>query len=397
MILSLSLADLKHERILSICAVAAMTAVLAPLLLLFSLRYGILSSLEHNLSSNPQNLEIRMLSGYKLSQAFFDDLRSDPNVGFVVEMTRALSVSADISCNGKVKSGAECIPTAKGDPLLAFSSIEDLAADDEVVVSSTLATDMKAKIGDQLRLSISRIKDGQTQRTVHSFKIAGVLRSSLSSGYKLYLPLAVITAMEDYRDGYEPLIFSDGSNQNSTRDNFAKVRLYARDIDSVKPLSEKLRKNYNIQDKLADIEELKALTRTLNFIFITIASVSVIGGSLAVGGLIFSGICRKERALALLRISGLSDLGVVLMIVLENMILATIAFISSLFLYESGSLVLAKYFSQALKEGMVISMLTYEHFLIFFITSLLLCALISVVIALVKILPVTPAQAMRKE
>lgn len=397
MILSLSLADLKHERILSICAVAAMTAVLAPLLLLFSLRYGILSTLEHNLSSNPQNLEIRMLSGYKLSQAFFDDLRSDPNVGFVVEMTRALSVSADISCNGKVKSGAECIPTAKGDPLLAFSSIEDLAADDEVVVSSTLATDMKAKIGDQLRLSISRIKDGQTQRTVHSFKIAGVLRSSLSSGYKLYLPLAVITAMEDYRDGYEPLIFSDGSNQNSARDSFAKVRLYARDIDSVKPLSEKLRKNYNIQDKLADIEELKALTRTLNFIFITIASVSVIGGSLAVGGLIFSGICRKERALALLRISGLSNLGVVLMIVLENMILATIAFISSLFLYESGSLVLAKYFSQALKEGMVISMLTYEHFLIFFITSLLLCALISVVIALVKILPVTPAQTMRKE
>lgn len=395
MILSLSLADLKHERILSICAVAAMTAVLAPLLLLFSLRYGILSTLEHNLSSNPQNLEIRMLSGYKLSKPFFDDLRADPDVGFAVEMTRALSVSADISCNGKVKSGAECIPTAKGDPLLAFSKIADLSSEDEVVVSDAVASDMKGNIGDLIRVSISRIKDGQTQRSVHDFKIAGVLPSSLSSGYKLYLPLTVITAMEDFRDGYEPLIFSDGSYQNSARESFAKVRLYAKDIDSVKPLSEKLRSKYNIQDKLADIEELKALTRTLNFIFITIASVSVIGGALAVGGLIFSGISRKERALALLRISGFSNLGVVLMIVCENMILSTIAFIFSLLLYEAGSIAFAKYFSQALKDGTVVSMLTYGHIGTFFLSSLLLCALISVVITVCKVLPVAPAQAMR--
>ena len=395
MILSLSLADLKHERLLSICAVAAMTAVLAPLLLLFSLRYGILSTLEHNLSSNPQNLEIRMLSGYTLPKAFFDDLRADPDVGFAVEMTRALSVSADISCNGRVKSGAECIPTAKGDPLLAFSEIADLQAEDEVVVSAAVASDMKGRAGDLIRVSISRIKDGQTQRAVHSFKIAGVLPSSLSSGYKLYLPLTVITAMEDFRDGYEPLIFSDGTHQNSARESFAKVRLYAKDIDSVKPLSDKLRAKYNIQDKLADIEELKALTRTLNFIFITIAAVSVTGGALAVGGLIFSGISRKERALALLRISGLSDCGVILMIVLENMILSTLAFIFSLLLYEAGAVAFAKYFSQALKEGMVVSKLTYGHLGIFLVASLLLCAFISAVITACRVLPVTPAQAMR--
>ncbi len=395
MILSLSLADLKHERVLSICAIAAMTAVLAPLLLLFSLRYGILSTLEHNLSSNPQNLELRMLSGYNLPRSFFEELRSDPNVGFAVEMTRALSVSADVSSNGRVKTGAECIPTATGDPLLAFSSIKDLANDDEVVISNSLASDMKAKIGDSIRLAISRIKDSQTQRAVQSFKIKGILPSSLSSGYKLYLPLKVIIAMEDYRDGYEPLIFSDGSNENCARESFAKVRLYAKDIDSVKPLSMKLREKYNIQDKLAEIEELKALTRTLNFIFITIASVSVIGGALAVGGLIFSGISRKERSLALLRISGLSDLGIVLMIALENMILAMIAFIASFLLYEAGALAFSKYFSQALKDGMVVSMLTPLHLVIFFIASLLLCAFISVLITVTKVLPVTPAQALR--
>ena len=230
---------------------------------------------------------------------------------------------------------------------------------------------------------------------MHSFKIAGVLPSSLSSGYKLYLPLTVITAMEDFRDGYEPLIFSDGTHQNSARESFAKVRLYAKDIDSVKPLSDKLRAKYNIQDKLADIEELKALTRTLNFIFITIAAVSVTGGALAVGGLIFSGISRKERALALLRISGLSDCGVVFMIVLENMILSTLAFIFSLLLYEAGAVAFAKYFSQALKEGMVVSKLTYGHLGIFLVASLLLCAFISAVITACRVLPVTPAQAMR--
>ena len=82
MILKLCLGDLRHEGLLSLCAVASLVAVIAPLLLLFSLRYGILSSMEHDLKANPLNLEIKMLQGYTLKEDFFKTLRADPHTAF---------------------------------------------------------------------------------------------------------------------------------------------------------------------------------------------------------------------------------------------------------------------------------------------------------------------------
>ncbi|MGN0909368.1 MAG: hypothetical protein ACI4NA_07075, partial [Succinivibrio sp.] len=76
MILKLALSDLKCDRLMSVCAAAAMTAVIAPLLLLFSLRYGIITSLEENLRNSPANLEIKMLSGYELDSGFFRQMRA---------------------------------------------------------------------------------------------------------------------------------------------------------------------------------------------------------------------------------------------------------------------------------------------------------------------------------
>ena len=59
MIFSLSLRSLNADRLMSLCIIMAMTAVIAPLLLLFSLRFGIISKAEHDLAANPNNLGIK--------------------------------------------------------------------------------------------------------------------------------------------------------------------------------------------------------------------------------------------------------------------------------------------------------------------------------------------------
>ncbi len=63
MIFKLALKSLKFEKLLNFCLVAALCSVIAPLLLLFSLRYGIITTLESNLKANPNNLEIKFMSG----------------------------------------------------------------------------------------------------------------------------------------------------------------------------------------------------------------------------------------------------------------------------------------------------------------------------------------------
>lgn len=397
MILKLCLGDLKHERLLSLCAVAALVAVIAPLLLLFSLRYGIVSSMEHDLKANPLNLEIKMLQGYTLHEEFFKILRADPHTAFAVEMTRSLSVTADVSANHKAKSGAECIPTANGDPLFAYSGIKDLQDDESAVISAALAEDLGCTSGDTLRIAVPRVRGGKNERAVASFKITGILKASLATGYKLYLTVPAITAMEDFRDGYEPLIFSDGSFQNRERQSYAKVRLYAKDLDSVEYLSKKLRQDFQIADKLSEIEDLKALTRVLNFIFTVIAAVSSTGGFAAVGGLMLAMAARKERALCSLRISGLSDHGVILMLVFENVILGSLAFLFSVLLYLLGSWLFANYFAPLLSEHNAVSVLTFGHFCSFYLVVLSGCAALSFLIARYKVLAVPLSMALRRD
>ncbi len=396
MILKLALSDLKWDRLMSVCAVAAMTAVIAPLLLLFSLRYGILSTLEDSLKSNPLNLEIRMLSGYQLDEGVFKELRADPRVGFAVEMTRALSVTANVSAQGRAKSMVETIPTAPGDPLLRLSSIADLTGDHEAVVSQALAEDLGCKAGDELKVAISRTVGGKMQNSVQVFEVKGVLKGALASNYKIYLPLKAVIAMEDWRDGYEPEIFSDGSKPNARRTSFAKVRLYAKDLESVVPLSKKLRAHYSISDKLPEIENVEAIARVLNFIFATVACVSGIGGAAALGGLILSAASRKERAYSMLRITGLSNSGVIAMLVLENLILGGCAFALSCLLCAAGSWVFNAYLGSGLEGGAVVSALRPWHWAAGFLSCELCCALLALLAARFKILSQAPVAALRE-
>ena len=58
----LAMQDLWHDRIISFCIVSSLVAVIAPLLLLFGLRFGIVNQLQNDLANDPRNLEIRMLS-----------------------------------------------------------------------------------------------------------------------------------------------------------------------------------------------------------------------------------------------------------------------------------------------------------------------------------------------
>lgn len=396
MILSLSLSDLKADRLMSLCAVAAMTAVIAPLLLLFSLRYGILTSLEDNLKNSPANLEIRMLSGYELNQDFFDEMKADPDVGFIVGVTRALSLTSDLMGKGRVKTMVDTVPTAKGDPLFKFSKVADLKDARSCVLTASLASDLNVKEGDSVKLAISRTVDGSLQSTARSLTVTGVLKNAAAAGAHIYLTLDVITAMEDWRDGYEPLLFSDGSKPNTVRKTYSKARIYAKDLNSLERLSKKLRSRFNISDKSSEVDNIRAIASVLNFIFMTVALVSVTGGALSLGGLILSSASRKARAYSMLRLIGLQPRGVIALIALEDLILGALAFALSFILYSAGAFAFNSHFAAFVSEGAVICSLTPLHIVLAFLICELVCALLSLAVARFRVLSFTPAAALRE-
>ena len=54
-ICGMALRDYWHERALSLCAVLALATVLAPLLILFGVRNGVISNLQERLLQDPRN------------------------------------------------------------------------------------------------------------------------------------------------------------------------------------------------------------------------------------------------------------------------------------------------------------------------------------------------------
>jgi putative ABC transport system permease protein len=120
LLIELAARDLWHDRKVSLCIVASLVAVIAPLLLLFGLKHGVVSQLNDELLSDPRNLEVRMLGNYDLAGGWFERLRAQPGVGFVIPLTRSLNTQADLQRDSQhFVANAEVIPTASGDPLIA--------------------------------------------------------------------------------------------------------------------------------------------------------------------------------------------------------------------------------------------------------------------------------------
>ncbi|MGO3130659.1 MAG: ABC transporter permease, partial [Alcaligenes sp.] len=68
----LAWADLRFDWRISFCMVAAMVAVVAPLLLLFGLKHGVVTQLQQELLQDPRNLEVKMLSSGSFDQAWLE-------------------------------------------------------------------------------------------------------------------------------------------------------------------------------------------------------------------------------------------------------------------------------------------------------------------------------------
>lgn len=395
MILKLALCSLRFDKIISICIVASLCAVIAPLLLLFSLRFGIISNLEHKLSSNPSNLEIRMMSGYRLDQQFFDELKNNPHIGFVIPLTRSLSVTANISFNGRIVQNLETLPTAAGDPIVREMGFDGELSLTEAYLSETTAQDLGLKTGDTFKFVISRITDNKTVNAVVPFTLKGIVKKELLPHKTIMVNFNTLVYMEDFRDGFEPPVFSDGSNPNSERQNFAKARIYVKSLNDLEPVSRMLRQNYSISDKLASVENLKAISKVLSFIFTTIALTSIAGGVMATIGLIFTNLSRLEKTFALLFLSGLSKGGVFFIVVIQNFILSVCAYLCSLGLFYAGMFTFNLYFKDLLGPETLVSILTVSHVVTGGLMTVFICVLVSMVLCRFKVLNLKVADSLR--
>jgi putative ABC transport system permease protein len=202
--LDLVIRDLGHDWKLSTCLVLAIAAVVAPLLILFGLKFGTITTLENRLLNDPKNLEIIPRSTLSRSQAWFDNLKKRSEIAFVVPSTRKIAATL----NAQVMKGTgrsdttrlDIVPTAVGDILLLKNEVK-IPSKEECVLTRKAAEVMGATKGDLLQCSIGRTSSGNYEKVTFSLRVTSILPEKAGSRNALYASLDLLQAIEAYRDG----------------------------------------------------------------------------------------------------------------------------------------------------------------------------------------------------
>ncbi len=199
LLLSLAWADYRGEARLSLCAIFALAAVITPLLVLFGLKYGLVSTLTERLERAPSVREIIPVGGARYRAEDIAALAARADVAFAVPRTRQIAATADLSGGGETALSVEMIPSAAGDPLLAGLPQPDRPT--RVVLSHGAAEKLGAQPGERIVARIGRRMDGQAQSQRLELEVLAVLPQERFARDALFAPLALLEAAEDYRDG----------------------------------------------------------------------------------------------------------------------------------------------------------------------------------------------------
>jgi len=335
LVASLAWQDYRNDAWLSVCSVLALVAVIAPLLVLFGLKFGLVSSLTERLENDPATREIIPLGGGRFSSEFVEQLRQRSDVAFALPRTRQIAATAQL---GAVT--VEMLPTAANDPLLAGLPMPKGL--DQIVLSHTAAEKLGAKAGDWLEASFGRQVAGRIESQRLRVQVLQVAPLEAFARDGLFAPLGLLEAAEDYRDGRAVPAFGwDGDAVGVSEQRvYPAFRLYARRLVDVEPLRVYFAgQNLLVSTQAQTIAQVQSLSRNLSIVFWLIAGLALAGAFAAIFAGALASVARKRRELSVLRLLGFSTAGLLLFVVLQALYSAGFAAALSGLLYglaESG-------------------------------------------------------------
>lgn len=394
----LALADLWHDRKVSLCVCASLVTVIAPLLLLFGLKHGVISHLQHDLLRDPRNLEIQMKGNGKYEPAWLEAWQANPLTGFAIGLTRSLNVEAQLYRTGRhFVESAEIIPTAKGDPLLADMTLEGWR-DTSVILSQRAAEKLGVGAGDTLRIRLTRRLDSRPEMGEQTLHVHGILPAATYQRDAALVHPDLLHKLEWFRDGFAvtDLGVDTGRDLGEAARRYARARIYARDVDAVEPLQQALTaQNLETTSRLRDIQNVKAIDRLLSLVFMVIALTAVIGCMASLVGAFLANVERKRRDIAVLRLLGFGNRAVGAYTVWQAVMLTFLAYVAALLLYAVGSGIFNSTLVSVEAMNNVACRLAWQHAVAAGVLALALSVLVSLIGAS-RAIRIQPAESLRE-
>ena len=363
-IIRLSFRDYSHEWRMSGCFVLALASVLAPMMILFGLKFGIVSTMIDDLVENPANREIRPIGSSRYDDAWIDAFRQREDVAFIVPRTRALAATIQLkSTTAKRILSTELLATAPGDPLLA--SVDQLPGNYfEVILSQSAAKKLKVEVGDEIDASLARQFKGKRERVHLPLQVIGIAAPHVISRNVAFVNLDLLIASEMFKDGRAVDSLGWQGQQGNAERVYPSFRLYARSIYDVEGLVSALeREGTRVKANVSEISTVRSIDRNLSVIFWIIAFVGATGFAFSLGASLWANVDRKRKELSVLRLVGFKSGRIVLFPVLQSCYTAVLGWLLAVLVYLSFEYIINTFLAPELNLNRALCFLLTEHFL----------------------------------
>ena len=392
--------DLLHQKLASMVLVLALAAVLTPLLVLFGLKYGVIDSLVRELVEDPQNREIRLIGHGRFDHDWFLHMGGLQEVAFVIPRTRGAAATIDLRTTegGSGHTTVELIPSAANDPLLEGRA-QPPSGVGSVVISARTAQQLGAKEGDLLKGSVRRKREGQWSRVHVPLRVSGVVPDSVFARKGAFVSPELLTAIEDYRDGYAvPNLGWNEGQPFSAKRYYSGFRLYVRDLDDVAAVRDLLLaqgQGFEVMTQAKAIEEVKLFDRYLTSTYLMIAFIGVAGYLLSFGASMWVNVDRKRRELSVLQLLGFPSSVIMFFPIVQSALIALFGGGVAVVLFGFISLLINDYFVREAGQFEGLCRLLPSHLLISLLATLI-CAFIASALAAYRVTRIEPSRGLRE-
>lgn len=364
-IIRLSFRDYSHEWRMSGCFIMALASVLAPMMILFGLKFGIVSTMIIQLVENPANREIKPIGSGRYDDSWIDSIRERGDVEFIIPKTRALAATIQLksSTANRILS-TELLATAAGDPLLAgLNKLPETYY--QVVLSQSAAKKLNVVPGDEIDASLSRQFQGKRERVHLPLNIIDIAGANVISRNVAFVSLELLIASEQFKDGraVEELGWEGDTDYLDTR-IYPSFRLYARSIYDVENLVNILEKEgTRIKANVAEITTVQSIDQNLSVIFWIIACVGAVGFAFSLGASLWANVDRKRKELSVLSLVGFKSGRIIMFPVLQSCYTAILGWLVAVLVYLVFEYLINFFLAPRLNLDRELCFLLTDHFL----------------------------------
>lgn len=303
LVLGLAARDLRAEWRLSACLLAGLAAVLAPLLVLFGLKNGVIERVRAELIENPMVRQINNLATRSFDADFFARMAARPDVVFVIGRARSLNSEASFArAEPNAPSRvAEIVPSGPEDPLLRGLPPPSPG---EMVPQANFAARAGLLPG---QMAVMRVPGGGSRPPLTlQLRVTGIAPLAATGREAVLVHPDVARLVGAYIDQELP---PGATPADAARLPFVAAegfRLHVRTLQDVLRVDAVLRaEDIPVASRADDVSALFAMDGALTLLFALLAGLGGLGYVISLGISFYANVERKQREMSLLRLIGL--------------------------------------------------------------------------------------------